>query len=528
MYEILIVDDESYFRTYLKSCISWEDYNFQICGEASNAEKALKMLPDHTPDIILADIHMAGMNGIEFSRIVKQSYPNIHIILITGYNEFESAKQAVKLGVSNFISKPFEKSELIDSLLKVKKELYDRNNQKNLLASLQTKYEDTAPVAKRTILYSLLAGESSSDHQKAEHEIKRFGIALPAFPAAALIMESNPVRECSAPAEKAAEEDFQRLIGRKCLFFTHRDLLIGLVELDGDKVDDRLLQGCQRFLSNWKCRFPGDVTIGVGTACSSFSQLTDSYRKASIALRNKFLLGNNHVISYQSLKISDSISEMYPFGLKNDLLMYARLLDREKVRSTISEIYHSLRRKTIQIDFVYILYTELMSNCFSFLAEYGYASSEVFGPDFSPFEILLKQHTIQEVSEYVESVYLKVISFLRCKKRANSVGAVKKAKEYIDQNYFQKNLTIEDVSRKVFFHPSYLRLLFKKEMGITINEYITSIRMEKAKELLSKNRLSNSDVAERVGYSDAAYFSKCFKKYYKVNPSDFEKSLNPR
>ncbi|QNK39085.1 response regulator [Caproicibacter fermentans] len=525
-YGILIVDDEAYFRRYLNSCIDWEEYDFKICAEASNAEEALRILPDIRPDVILADIHMTGMDGIEFSRKVKKEYPFICIILITGFNEFEYAKQAVEIGVSNYISKPFEKSELINSILKVKETLRDVESRKDLILSLKKQCDDNIPVVREAVLHKLLAGSFGGDIGKAEKELNRLDLKLPPFPSAVVILESDLLAAGNAETQKFIEKRLYSITESECLSVVQENCLVGIVHLEKDGMKGYFKSSCGRIISEIRKMYGGSVSIGIGTVCRKTEQIPESYEKARIALKNKFLLGGNRVISYGTLKMSGVGEEMYPFGLKNDLLMYARLLDEDKVSKTINDIYCSLLEKAISIDFVLILYTELLSDCFSFLAEYGYLRSEVFGAGFSPFEEIVKSRTISEVNAFVQSVYGRVISFLKSRKKINSLGMVKKAKEYIDQNY-AGNLTIKDIAAKVFFHPSYLRFLFKKEMGMTVNEYITRVRMEKAKELLQKGK-SNTEAASLVGYADATYFSKCFKKYYKINPSEYEKSLNLR
>jgi len=170
VYRIMIVDDEAYFRQYLKTAISWESLGFEIGGEASNGEDGLMLIPIIKPVLILADIHMTEMDGIDFSKEVKRRYPFINIILITGYNEFEYAKQAVKIGVSNFFSKPFEKQELIDSVLKIKNDITNYDDREKLINTLKQQYSETIPLVRDAVLYKIVRGEYAADRIKGDIE----------------------------------------------------------------------------------------------------------------------------------------------------------------------------------------------------------------------------------------------------------------------------------------------------------------------------------------------------------------------
>lgn len=522
----MIVDDEDYFRQYLRSTVDWNAIGFEIDGEASNGEEALALVPQVKPDIILADIHMAKMDGIAFSREVKIRYPYINIILITGYNEFEYAKQAVKIGVSNFLSKPFDQQELISSVLKIKDEIVNLSDREKLISTLKQQYSETIPLVRDVVLYKIVKGKYTAGQIK--EDMERLKVSLPQCPAVAMVIEC----EIADHPDKQSRESFRQkiksalcsIVNIECVVFEHEDTMISIMGLGEKRFYNYLKNSCEKIISDFAGNYEGYISIGIGSVCTSGDQIPGSYKAAKVALNNKFLLGNNRAISYESLKIKGSDVEVYPFQLKNDLLMYLRLLDEEKVRKTMSEIYDFIKAKQVSIDFIYILYTELLSNCFSCLAEYGYKTDEVFGGKFSPFEQILNGRTIGEVHEYIISVYIKVISYLKDRKNKNSVSAVKKAKSYIDENYAAANLTIEKIAENVFFHPSYLRFIFKKEMGITIYEYLTKVRMERAKQLLMKGGFTNTAVANMVGYSDPTYFSKCFKKCYKINPSNFEKN----
>jgi two-component system response regulator YesN len=523
MYRVLIVDDEAYFRQYLKTSIDWAGNGFELCGEASSGEEALSLIPQLAPQILLADIHMTGMDGLEMIQRLHQSAPMLSVVIITGYNEFEFARQALRLGVCNFLSKPFEKQELTDSLCAIKRNLEDRTRQEEILSTLRRQRNDSLDALRASVLQKIVSsGFETPEALRCAQE--NAGLQLPAFPCIVVCAENG----MAADAAPLPAEEIKKSLGLPAALYWQRgSRLYGILPLPAGG-EPALEDACSRMIRSLGAGHGGSLSLGIGTLCPAPEQLPESCRNAENALRNKFILGGNHVISYTSLKSGNRSAELYPFALKNDLTMYARLLDWEKVQNTLNTIYRAIRENEVGIDFVYILYAELLSTCFAFLSEYGYRSEAVFGADFSPFETLLRCQTAQQAGEYVTGIFHTAIMHLCAQKSSRSMDAVKKAKEYIDQQYGHKSLSVEEISANVFFHPSYLRFLFKNEIGMTINEYLTKVRMEHAKELVQQGGYTQSGIAELVGYSDAAYFSKCFKKYYGMNPSDYEKNQRSR
>jgi two-component system, response regulator YesN len=533
MYRVMIVDDETYFREYLRLTIPWQCYDFEICAEAADGEEGLFKIPISNPDIILVDINMPIMNGISFSYEVKERYPYISIILITAYNEFEYAKQALKIGVENYISKPFEKQELIDGMISLKKNIINRKEKEAIVNDLQKKYIKTFPVMKNNILNNAVKGIYANKYNELIQELKVLKVRMPNLPFLVAIIYLDIPFECNAQNQGELRKDIISVVGtilndEYVSFEDDSNRIIIIKSINGKDKYKQFVISCSEIINNVYNNFNVTITIGTGTICEVMADIRLSFEKACIALRNKFLLGNSKVIEYYSFEFEASGKEIFPFKFKNDLMMFTRLLDGDMVMQTLDSIYSFLRLKPIPIDYIYILYTELMSLCFSYLAEYGYNTEKVFGQNFYPFEEIINKQTLKDTHEYVTHIYGKLIACLNDKKNIHSAKIINKAKEYIDSNYQRSELTIEDIAASVFFHPSYLRFLFKKETGITIGEYLTQVRMLKAKELLKNCNMRHTEVANMLGYSDASYFSKCFKKYNKISPSEYERLINQK
>lgn len=356
---ISIVDDELLFRQYLKNFINWKDFGFDVIWEAKNGEEALEKVREKVPDIMLVDINMPFMNGLDLSRQMKLEFPETHIVLVTGQGEFEYARKAIRLGVKDYILKPFTKEELIETI----------NNIKN----------------------------------------------------------------------------------------------------DIEKNEENFL----------------------------FKNINGNY--------------NEH--------------KFYPSKFYEDILIDLRLQNAEDLNKKLNNVFKDIRNKKIRGDFLYGISYTLISVCLSYVSECGKEVEEIFHEGFNPFKTLRNTRTLEDLINYIQDVFDKSIESIKGKRLTKKDKLVDKAKKYIDNNFSDEDLCLEKICKHVYVNESYLRSIFKQNLGVTITEYITTLRMEKARELIKKGGIKFSDIGESVGYSDAAYFTKCFKKKFGITPTEYEVSL---
>lgn len=355
MFNVAIVDDEVLFRHFLKTALPWEDLGFTICWEARNGEEALKLVDKSLPDLMLVDITMPFINGMELTEIIKEKYPSTNIILVTGHNEFEYARNALRLGVIDYILKPFSSEELSLTIARVKEKLAI----------------DTTPIF---------------------------------------------------------------------------------------------------------------------------------------------------------INIDPCIKEYfhYPKTLYSNLTLDLHLYNKKSVEKTLDFIFKDIDKSKFPLSTSHYIYTSLISLCLDFISTKNLSTETIFGNDFSPYDILNQCKTLTEANNHVLNMYNSPFEEIAKTPPSKATILAKKTKEFIDINYSDVDLRIETICKHVYVNESYLRSVFKKELGITINDYITQVRMNKAIDLISKKQIKYSILCQLVGYSDGSYFSKCFKKYYGVTPTEYE------
>jgi len=287
MYQIMIIDDETYFREYLRTTIPWEYYDFEICDEASSGEEGLLKIPISKPDIILVDINMPGVNGIDFAKQAKEKYPGISIIIITGYNEFEYARQALKIGVSNYISKPFEKQELIDSVISLKNNIIDRKKKDVFINNIQKQYNETLPAIKNNILNNAVKGAYLNKYNELRIELETLKITIPKLPFLVSIIKVDIPKEYDLLRRKDLKEKMVSLINSivydECVIFEdNSNKTILLTGISGEGKYKLFIRRCNEIIQNVNKRFGFTVTIGIGIVCTELSDIPISFEKAFI------------------------------------------------------------------------------------------------------------------------------------------------------------------------------------------------------------------------------------------------------
>jgi two-component system response regulator YesN len=521
----MIVDDMPIFLEYLRGCIDWNSYGFEICAEAHDGKEAFDKIEECYPDIILTDITMPYVNGLELAETVTRDYPDISVILITGNNEFEYARKAVKIGVCDYIVKPFEKEELILSLLKLQDNI-EKAVESTHQQSDETDYDDL-----RALIYAGVSGDNAVSFEDRLFDGKMadggYLLALLRFDAAAF-SGLNP-------------ESREKLMNWESL----------IAKLLADKLD---IQGCIRLFHDF------ENNIVVIMHFNSVSEL-DSYKGYEFSdiiqvVRNQLEIGSSIALS-KAMGIAD-IKNAYESALS--FLSgkgYGQLWDLRK-NAGASEYNSSLDAiirlnkdiETLQADDAekainYMwdklnlnkdssksdvgisgmnLLTSAVSILMTNIINSGFSVEKIYGENFSPEKFIGEAVSPAQMKDNVVYLYKKRIEFERNKKDSKDRDIAIAAKEYIEGNFSSSELSISEISESLCMNQTYLRKMFKNEMGMTLSEYITHFRMNEAKRLLTNTEEKLTAIADKVGYNDVSYFSNVFKKFYGVSPRSMSRS----
>ncbi len=521
MIKIMIVDDMPIFLEYLRTAIDWDAYGFELCCEAKNGREAYENAVLFQPDIVLSDIKMPYMDGLTLTEKLGLLNPEIAVVLITGNSEFEYARRAIKLGVVDYIVKPFEKEELILTLL---------NLQDNINKAIEMKQEKKDDLyLKREQLLRQLIYSKAVDAQLSNGLIQ-YGLQLfneNRFYVIAIEIEAS--LESIQLSEKAM--NWKSVIGNLYndyletktpkYFFTDyegRVVFINTLAIKHDAiVDDDDLQHFMGFIRE---RLELDVTFGIGSVHTGLEGIRTSYLESINALSHRFQLGGNKAIKYEAISNEEKTYGFYSAEINEIILNHLHQLNAGHTIEVIESVFKEADMKSFSPEYKRMINMGIISLLLSYLVKAGKNISDVFPETFNPYSVV-NTETDEAQRRFIKLSYVKAFDYLIAHRDSRSSQIARDAKTCIDENYSNSEFNMNDLSKKLMVNQTYLRKMFKDEMGMTITEYLTKVRMDQAKTLVLQERFKLSAISEMVGYSDPGYFSKCFKHHFGVSPSEY-------
>ncbi|SDP03499.1 two-component system, response regulator YesN [Paenibacillus sp. yr247] len=525
MFKVMIVDDEPIFRHYIRSKLNWNALGFIVCCEAKHGVEALEMVHQHRPDVALVDINMPFMDGLELAEKLTAAFPEIVVVLVTGHNEFEYARKSIRIGVADYLLKPFNEEEITVTLQKVKSSLQQAQEERTVSRS-------HSAILREGFLNRLISQEFNMNVDDIEKSLERFRIPIPPRRFRVAVVEIDGLyQRWSDPKEIGLWKhtvanllkDLLQGAGGHILFHDAEGRTVSLTAFE-DVADmrDFGVEAYRRLCQMVERHFKFTATIGIGSEADGYEKIHVSYRDALTAIRNKITAGQRNVIRFDLLPTGQNSLDYVSAEIHESLIVHLRLRDWDGIEKLIGQVFHYMEGNEISVDYAYTVMMGLVSLCLSFAIESGLSVMELFGPDFSPYQAIQSMESIEQSRIWMLELYRTVLESAKKGRLSKSKNWFEAAKEFIDSNFQDPELTVERVAGEVFVDPSYLRKIFRKEGSVSVSDYITRIRMQRAKALLGVGNVKLADIAEKIGYSDANYFSKSFKKYFGMTPSEYE------
>ncbi len=524
MYKIVLIDDENIVRRGIRDLVQWQELGLEMVGDAEDGEKGLELIRNVSPDIVFLDINMPKMDGLTVSKIVRESYPHIKIVLITGYDEFSYVREALRLGVEDYILKPITKVE-VEALLKklISKLDEDKVDESEQLKMRQTIKESNA-LLKQYCIENILFDDLEEnlirrkcDRAQIPYDKVCYGLALFDY--------DMPIK---------GEEDNQELT-----YFAIKNVLNEMIEAEGKGIalelegknavlylgEEEDEDTYHRYLAALKQTITQvldiTLTIGVGNLVKSLGEMTISYKQAREALLNRFFLGTNLIITKQAYTRFLSTSS------KNQWLEWEKRLveainEQESFEKVLEEIVAYMEKSGLKQEECQNIWNILVGAILKRFIQLDETIIQLFPNTLDIMGEIQNKKTIQVISMWVMAIYTKCQSYIEEQVTPNRLY-IKSIIRFIEEKYHVPELSITMVCQEVHLSPSYFSAIFKKETGCTFIQYITQYRLQKAKELLQYSNLKTYEVAEKVGYIDPQYFSTLFKKQFKLTPSQYKK-----
>lgn len=504
---VVLIDDEYHFRHSLKSSFPWKECGCQIVGDANNGISGYQLIESLHPDIAIVDINMPGMTGLELAEKVNALPHPCKCILLTGYGEFEYAKKAIAYGVKNYILKPVHFEELEKALNTLQMEIHSEKEH-------QSQWNQLLLWQKRQVLIDLVNGNII----ESPDTLKNFFVGLSlnlSYPKLFVCM----IKADSIETFEKKQEMIQQLLERQLLpgeaFLDSNNqicLVIGLQQESPQAAAAFLLDSLSEQL-------PG-LKIAAGQSFDSLSQISVSYNQANFVL--KTLSASKEAISFYQPSDRTRFSPC-PELLKNQLLSGLSQKNESIIKSVLSQIFDLYQSTEVNSDTLIFLGMDLLSSITkiskSLLLPYSNENSTAQ----TITEQILSFSSFEEMHQWILSLCQNIVQQDTAREQ-NQISY--KVKQLIEENYGDPSLSVDKIAKQCYLNYSYLCCRFKREENLTINEYLQQFRIQKAKELMSSQNQNITLIAERVGFDDANYFSKCFKKQLGITPSQYMKLLS--
>ena len=530
MYSVFAVDDEPIVLEGIRSKIDWEGSGFTFAGEATDGEIALSMIHEIKPDILITDIKMPFMDGLQLAQAIKQTQPWIKIIILSGHDEFDYAKKAISIGIEDYLLKPFTPEELLTSLNKTAVQIDKERKQLSDISRLREELKSSEALIKKEFLNNLVHGaeEMSTVIQKSSE----LGLNLISRYYKVLISRIESRTNNTQNQQEACSllNSYSTAINEAVSFFHHSNLLVCIFKgSTQEELDDNSFRAAETIshiaTKNEDCT----VLTAMGKTVEHLSQLNTSYEDAKKILQasnnneNRIIssddlageeIGNTNADALLDFKEGDPLVDKLKYAAKGD------------IQGIIEESMSLIKKNPDQFSvFASYLLVDLIFAVSKLVEKLGGNIKEL-----NP-EILQRKFIDDAVSDEarfkktLEQVLIFALEFRDSKMTGKYADVILKAKRYIEENYADQNTTLTTVAQAVALSPNHFSTIFSQECKTTFIEYLTNVRLENAKRLMRETDMKGYDIAYECGFSDPHYFSYIFKKNTGLSPREYKLGL---
>ena len=524
MYSVLMVDDEEDVIRAMQKKIDWESIGFRIMGYAHNGIEALDLAEQEAPDVVLTDIKMPYMDGLELARHLKDMYPTVRILIFSGFDEFEYAKEAIRLEVEEYILKPVDADELRRIFTRIKESLDQEMDEKRNVQKLRDYYMESLPLLQENFYSSLVEGNVAEENIPGYLQDYQIELDSPLYAVAVIHTSTTQLPEGISAV--LLTESVRRLarerIGerRNARLFPHEGNIVAIVPLLSQEDVTRFTDEADAF-----CRLAGHVsqavvTIGIGKVCGKVSGIPESYRGAREAVSYRSIYGSGRAINISEIAPGEERTDDNLQKKLHSLFKAVKTSTPEAVMKEAEDYARNLFEGGRSLSMHRFMVMELVSSLYRFAISNKINADEIFGEDESLFRSVTNMDVAQ-LGGWLRKVSLMMQSELGSNRADGAQTFVTRAMDYVRDNYGDQELTVDKICGVLGVSSAYFSTTFKKETGRTFIAYLTDYRMEQAVQRLIENDDKTYVIAARVGYADPAYFSYVFKKKFGVSPSRY-------
>lgn len=521
---VLIVDDEFRIGMLIRKLIHWTELEMECVDVLEDGETAINVIREKQPNIVITDIRMPKITGLDLIKMAYDNEMNVHFIVVSGYKEFEYAHKAMSYGVENYILKPVNEEELNETLRKISQKIREQNDFDQRQRKLQETVIESNKIIRQNFLKNIIDQKENNNLSSADicmtGDIYRgIDIKLDYIDVACIDekQDARAVTNIMSIVETAIKGNSQEFLlcekeylhiycvfnydagERKTLQYLISDILLKIKEY---------LMGFDQY----------EVTIGIGSEQTAFSQIRFSILEAYRAVCGRMCCGTGRLIYSEDVPESSDTKLKKRFEeAKEGLCASIDAYSEEQLEEYVTEIFQETVLETVDMTEYYLTAEKLVELFFYHLDQEELDTQK---------KVLLSKcqhcYKLKQLTQLLIQELGSCLKMLRESEKTKSIKPIRQAKEYVEE-HFREKILLEDIAAVVDLNPVYFSALFKKETDMNFSTYLINIRMEQAKKMLISTNDTIAAIGDAVGYGDQKYFSQLFKKVVGVKPAIYRR-----
>lgn len=508
MFKLIIVDDEIVIRKGLSNVIDWDEYGIEIVGLASNGKEALEMVVDKKPDIIISDIRMPEMDGLDLLKDIKELDMNIKSIVLSGYNDFEYVKTGIKYGIENYLLKPIDKEELEQTIDTVVQKI-----ENEIKSSVEIKKNKI--VIKNNIFNRLLLGKINYTELIEKAEAIGFDsveVLENIYLACVSVNGKEPpnlVNRILDVIEKKFYKNYDDIICFKN--YTDKTILIFINIPQYQSILHAVLE-------ETKTSTKSDVLITVSNKVDDLMNLNNAYNQA-LQIQLYSIIKKNAILYYSEVN-----KNKYLEINSNHVRRLYKDTNSELLYNYFVEILDLIIENDMKPDLIYNMVFDIVTNGFGIIKDLNGSIEKVYSYPENIMYCIISLKSIEEIKSWTKDILLNIQNYIYSLSTKYYSGTVNKMIAYVNEN-FEKEISLKTISELFNYNPIYMGRIFKNETGELFSDFLNRIRIENSVMLLHNKKLSTLEIAQKVGFASSNYYYKVFKKYKGVTPTEYRNNI---
>lgn len=536
MLKVFLVEDESIVREGLRDNIPWQQYGYEFVGEASDGEMALPLIQKTKPDVLLTDIKMPFMDGLSLSKLVHQEFPEMKIIIISGYDDFEYARGAILVGAEQYLLKPITRAALQKALAELKTKIETEREQKNYQEKFQSEAREYEQFSRTDFFVKVFEGRMPVQDMYEEAAKLSLKINAPCYNILLFSLQEKRTAEDRGTESEGFARKREELLHyfirypENLVFRWNVNTYGVLIKGSAAQMQElgaRCLENVDRI-----CHPAEDLLdwyVALGEPVERLSLLAECYSKANHLFAYRFLRPQLHVFTVETMgrivpekEEGGSIRDIDPAKMEAELIRDFLLQGaRDEVADFVENYLLAVGEALQSAMFRNYLTLHVYFAAVSYVESLGCGREELLRLLNDGGLTPEGQYDVDALPDYLCGLIERAMELRDRESDNQSKHILKKALTYIEENYSQESLSLNSVAGEVNVSANYFSAIFSRAMQVTFVEYVTGKRMEKAKKLLRQTQMHTGEIAQEVGYKDSHYFSFVFKKTQGCTPREY-------